>query len=325
LASIAHGEITIADFHPARSDMRADVLEGLSNPDQKSISSKYFYDARGSRLFDRITELDEYYPTRTEMAIFDACEHEIAESVGPHATVIEFGSGSSLKIDRLLTLLDKPVAYVPIEISRSHLIQTAVEVQNTHDLEVLPVCADFMGDYQIPTPQAESDRKLIFFPGSTIGNFDPEEALDLLRRMARIVAEPDDAAIVGIDLQKPLDILLPAYDDAEGVTAEFNRNLLRRINRELDADFDPRAFEHEARYSQTEQRIEMHLVSRAEQTVHVAGREFRFARGETIHTENSHKHTPEGFASLAAKAGLRVEHLWHDPRRLFAVTLLRRA
>ncbi len=314
--------ISLLDLHPPASDFRQEVLDGLRRHPRR-LSSMYFYDAEGSRLFDRICGLDEYYPTRTERAILCEYGDEIAAAVGERALLIEFGSGSSEKTRLLLDRLLDPVGYVPVDISREHLLEAAKAVARRYPrLEVLPVCADFTRPFPTPRTKREPQRRVVFFPGSTLGNFDPENAQTLLE-VARDDAGPGGGVLLGLDLVKDEEILRRAYDDDAGVTAAFNLNLLRRINRELGADFDLEAFAHEVRYDRRRQRIEMHLRSLRRQTVRIGEERFEFEEGETIHTENSHKYELTTFESLAAKAGLRLDRSWTDRRGWFAVVRLR--
>jgi dimethylhistidine N-methyltransferase len=297
----------------------ADVLTGLSRP-QKRLPAKYFYDAAGSRLFDRITQLDEYYLTRTELEIMRAHSSAMAARLGPRCLVIEPGAGSLVKVRLLLDALDRSAGYVPIDVSGAHLQRAVEELATVYSkLEVVPLVADFTRPFEIPS--IASRRRVVYFPGSTLGNFDPPDADALLRRMAQIVG-PGGALLLGVDLRKDASVLEPAYDDARGVTAAFNRNLLVRINRELGADFDPTAFRHRAFYNHSRSRIEMHLVSRTDQRVVIGDREFAFAADESIHTENSYKYDLAEFARRAVKCGLRVDQSWTDERRYFAVLYL---
>jgi dimethylhistidine N-methyltransferase len=308
------------DYHPAPADMRAEVVEGLSE-DQKRIPPKFFYDQRGSRLFDAITELPEYYPTRTEIGILRSHGSEMAELVGRGALLVELGSGSSLKIRLLLQALE-PAVYVPVDISRDHLIASATDLAESFPgLEVHAACADYSGPFELPVPPNGHDLAA-FFPGSSIGNFDPSEARHFLQRIGTLVG-PGGKLLVGVDLVKDTGTLQAAYNDAQGVTADFNLNVLRRINRELEGDFDLAAFEHNAFFNADESRIEMHLVSRTDQTVRVAGEDFEFRAGESIHTESSYKYTIDGFQTLAGEAGFEPERCWTDPQRLFSVHCLR--
>ncbi|MDX1381357.1 MAG: L-histidine N(alpha)-methyltransferase [Xanthomonadales bacterium] len=316
-------EVRLLDLHPPRSDFRADVLEGLRSP-EKSISPMYFYDAAGSALFDAITDLPEYYPTRTELAIMDAHLDEMADLAGPGVSVIEFGAGSGLKTRQLLAGLHDPIAYVPVEISREFLLESAESIAAEFpELQVLPVCADFTRPFQLPEPDPLPLRNLVYFPGSTIGNFTRAEARNLLQVMHTEAAE-GGALLIGVDLRKDRSTLERAYNDDAGVTAGFNLNLLERMNRELGAEFDPGSFEHRATWNPAAGRIEMRLVSRANQQVNVAGQAIDFAAGEAILTEYSHKYELDEFAGLAAGAGFAVAQVWTDPDRLFSVQFLTR-
>ena len=295
---------------------RADVLDGLSRP-QKRLPAKYFYDAEGSRLFDRITELDEYYPTRTELGIMRQHAGEMAERCGPRCLLVELGAGSLTKARLLLDRLDRPAGFVPVDVSGDHLHAAARELRGDYpDLEVRPVCADFTSDF--PVPARAAARKVVYFPGSTLGNFDPAEADARLRKVGRLVG-PGGGMLLGVDLRKDQGVLEAAYNDALGVTAAFNRNLLVRINRELGADFDPAAFRHRAFYNRLRSRIEMHLVSLTDQRVNLDDDAIRFRRGESIHTENSHKYDLGELARHAAACGFRTDATWTDPQGYFAV------
>ncbi|MEE9142268.1 MAG: L-histidine N(alpha)-methyltransferase [Gammaproteobacteria bacterium] len=315
--------IRLHDQQPSDSDVESEVLEGLTS-DPKRLSPKFFYDQRGSELFEQITELPEYYPTRTEIAIMEQRVDEIAERVGPKASLIEFGSGSSTKTRILLRHLTDLAAYVPVDISGDHLLDTARSLAEDYpDLEILPVAADFTQPFDLPSPRTMPERNVVFFPGSTIGNFAPDKAVELLNVMAA-EAKPGGAAIVGVDLKKDPAILEAAYNDSQGVTAEFNLNVLRRINEELDADFDLSAFAHRAIYNEGAGRIEMNLVSRRHQTVNISGEIIDFRKGESILTECSYKFTCKEFAAMVAQAGFEVETVWTDKDRLFSVQFLTR-
>lgn len=301
--------------------MRDDVLAGLA-AQPKWLPCKYFYDRRGSELFERICELEEYYPTRTELGIMETSVREMAEALGPGVALVEYGSGSSTKTRILLEALDDPVAYVPVDISRDPLVDSANSLDRRHpDLEVLPVCADFTEAITLPEPRRRARRRVVYFPGSTIGNFDPVEVVAFLSRIRSLVG-PGGGLLIGVDLRKDAAILEAAYDDREGVTAAFNKNLLVRLNRELGADFELDHFEHRAVVNEELGRVEMHLVSTVVQTAAVGAESFRFEAGESIHTENSHKFTLEGFAGLAEQAGLAVRRVWTDPGERFSVQYL---
>lgn len=301
----------------------AEILSGLSEA-QKRLSPKFFYDERGSEIFDEITRLPEYYPTTTERGIMVACVAEIADLVGVEASIIEFGAGSSAKIRQLLSSIHEPAVYVPVDISRDFLVAAAEDLAaDFPDLEILPVAADFTQPFDLPSPKIMPRRNIVFFPGSTIGNFEPAAALSLLQVMYQ-EAGANGGLLIGVDLQKEPSVLERAYDDEAGVTAEFNLNMLRHINRAFDADFDLERFEHVSLYNADVGRIEMYLRSVGEQVVNVSGRAFSFADGERILTEHSYKYTVDGFTALAAKAGFSAERVWTDARQYFAVMYLTR-
>ena len=300
----------------------ADVIAGLrANP--KRLSPKYFYDATGSELFERITLLPEYYPTRTELQILGDYADEIVAFAPPDAALIEFGSGSATKVRILLRASSRLTVYVPVDISGEFLNAQAKRLQQEFpEVAVVPVAADFSRPFNLPR-RAFSRPRIGFFPGSTIGNLEPHEAISFLCHAARILG-PGATLIVGADLVKDPAILHKAYNDSAGVTAKFNLNLIARINRELGADFDLQAFEHLAFYNEDRQRIEMHLVSRLDQKVDIAGTIIEFSAGETIHTENSYKYTIDGFAALAEGAGWSSRAVWTDSAGLFSVHALTR-
>ena len=308
----------LTDRKPSTEVFRRDVSRGLRMR-PKRLPSKYFYDEYGSRLFDEICELDEYYLTRAELEITQRYAAEFAAQIGTGVRLVEFGSGSSVKTQILLDHLEDPAAYVPVDISRRHLHKTANELSQAYPhIEVLPVCADFTREFDIPDPDRDPSHTAVYFPGSTIGNLQRSDAEALLARIARMCGA-GGGLLIGIDLQKDVEILEAAYNDARGVTAEFNLNLLRRINRELDADFAIDQFEHVAFYNPSEGRIEMHLRSCCAQTVHVADESFAFDEDETICTEYSHKYTITGFKQIAAAAGLTLRRHWTDSQENFAV------
>ncbi|VTU23105.1 L-histidine N(alpha)-methyltransferase [Variovorax sp. RA8] len=299
------------------SDFGRELFEGLSRS-PRAISPKFFYDAAGSQLFDRICELPEYYPTRTEMRILTERAPEIAAQIGPHAEVIEFGAGSLTKVRLLLDALHAPRRYVPIDISGEHLEAAAQRLRTDYPhLGVQPVVADYTMPLVLPARGEGMGQRVGFFPGSTLGNFSPEEALAFLQLAQRLLR--GGGLLLGVDLVKDPARLHAAYNDAQGVTAAFNLNLLRRANRELGTDFDLEGFSHAAFYNAPLRRIEMHLASRRAQTVTLDGQRFQFEEGETIHTENSYKFTVDGLRALAVKAGLRPAAVWTDPERLFRV------
>ena len=297
---------------------RDEVIAGLSRR-KKRIAPKYFYDARGSQLFDRITELPEYYLTNAELDIMDAHVDEMAEDIGPRANVVELGAGSGLKTRELLRHLDDPACYVPVDISAEHLEQTADALRDDfQELPVSPVAADFTRPFDLPELPEDAQRNVVYFPGSTIGNFRNGAAMDLLEH-ARSIAGEGGALLIGADLQKDVDIIERAYNDSAGVTAEFNLNMLRHLNEAFDADFDLDAFRHKAHYKASKGRIEMRLVSQRDQVVQIGDEAIEFRKGEAIITEYSHKYTLQGFAAMAGVAGFSVKRVWMDPDKLFSV------
>ncbi len=311
-------DVKLLDSHPSEGDIEAEIIEGLLQP-QKTLPPKYFYDKRGSELFDDITELAEYYPTRTEIGIMTQHVADMANHIGPQASLIEFGSGSSAKTGQLLNAMHSPAAYVPVEISKDHLINAARRIAEQYrHVEVLPVCADFTQPFELPVPEVMPKRNIVYFPGSTIGNFYPDEARALLTTMARI-AKKGGGLLIGVDLKKEKHILEAAYNDAKGVTREFNLNILKRINRELNGDFNLDQFAHRAVYNEEMGRIEMHLVSNAFQTVKVGHHTIQFAKDEYILTECSHKFTVDQFAARARETGFNPEQVWVDEQKLFSV------
>ncbi len=321
MSTVSDALEALTDLQPDRARITADILQGLSlRPRQ--LPSKYFYDARGSALFEQITRQPEYYPTRTELALLQDCAHDIARVVGPRLHVVELGSGSGRKTELLLHALADPVAYTPIEISRAALLASIARLATAlPQIEMLPVCADFTAPVQLPTPQRAATRRLLFFPGSTLGNFVHADAVALLQAMRRTMGS-DGLALIGIDLHKDPVLIEAAYNDAAGITAAFTLNLLARLNREIGSDFDLAGFVHRARYSVPRLRIETELVSRCAQTVQVAGHRFDFAEGEAMTVEYSHKYTDAVFASLAAEAGLRVSAHWNATEPAFGLRLL---
>lgn len=309
---------TITRQHAIPEGDLAEILEGLARP-QKMISPKFFYDQRGSELFDAITEQPEYYPTRTELGIMQDNIAGIKAALGPDASLIEFGSGSSYKTRFLLENLPDLACYVPVDISDEFLVATAEQLAADFPaLEILPVVADFTREFDLPTPKRMPAKNVVYFPGSTIGNFMPSAALDLLKVM-RAEAKAGGALLIGVDLKKDAERLERAYNDAAGVTRDFNLNLLTRINREFDADFDVAAFRHRAIYNDVLGRIEMHLVSTKAQVAHIGEEPISFAADEYILSECSHKYSLDDFAALVELAGFRVKTVWVDDERLFSV------
>jgi dimethylhistidine N-methyltransferase len=300
----------VADFGTA-------LREGLRRR-PRAVAPKYFYDARGAALFERICELPEYYPTRTETGLLRTHACEMAECIGPDAELIEFGAGSLQKIRLLLGALRRPLRFVPVDLSTAQLHAEAQRLGAEYPgLEVRPLAGDFSAELVLPPPAPGARARVGFFPGSSIGNFTPGEALAFLQRCARLLA--GGGLLVGVDRVKDPALLHAAYNDAQGVTAAFNRNLLLRANRELGTDFVAEAFHHHAFYEPRLQRIEMHLLSARDQTVTLAGERFTFAEGQGLHTENSCKYTVAGFQALARRAGLQPQAVWSDAQQLFSL------
>lgn len=314
-------DIRVLDCAPDSDDFLQEVLHGLSQQ-QKTLPCKFFYDERGSQLFDAICELPEYYPTRTELGIMQEHVAQMAECLGSSCMLIEFGSGSGIKTRVLLDHLSEPVAYIPVDISRECLRNSAAMLQSRYaSLRVLPVCADYTQFFSLPAVEAPFARHAVYFPGSTIGNFTVGEAHEFLCRVAELCGQ-GGGLLIGVDLKKDTSTLEAAYNDSQGVTAAFNLNVLRRINDELDGDFALDEFEHRAVYNDAAGRIEMHLESRRDHTVHVDDREFQFRAGETILTEYSHKYSLDDFAHLASRSGWCVRQVWTDEQHKFSVQYL---
>lgn len=318
--------IHLDDRHPARDNILADTLRGLS-ADPKRLPSKYFYDALGSELFERICEQPEYYPTRVEIAIMRDNIDAIAAALGPNVRLVEYGSGAGVKTRWLLKHLESPVAYVPVEISRTAVSDSVASLGSEFPgIEMLPVCADFTRLIALPRATRAPRQTVVYFPGSTLGNFDPEAALRLLRQMRSEAKQGggmlDGGVLIGVDLVKDKTILEAAYNDAAGVTAAFTLNLLVRLNREIGADFDLDGFRHRARYNVLSGCIETCIVSNRDQDVHIDDRTFRFTKDEAMLVEYSCKYTLESFARLAERAELRVAEVWTDPEDQFSVQWL---
>lgn len=311
--------VDLLDLEPASEDILREALAGMRR-EPREFPSKLLYDPRGAELFDAICELPEYYPTRTEIGILRAHGPAMAEAIGPEALVIEFGSGAGVKPRLLLDHLRDPCAYVPLDIARGHLLRSARQLARAYpETAILPVCADYTQALRLPEPPSDPRKRLAFFPGSTIGNFPRREARAFLRRIARIVGT-GGLLLIGVDLRKDPDILRPAYNDAAGVTAAFNRNLLERLNREVGATFQVEAFEHDAIWNEAESRIEMWLHCRADHVVAIGRERFQLRAGESIRTEYSHKYGLEDFAALADP--FFVRECWLDEKKWFSVQLL---
>jgi dimethylhistidine N-methyltransferase len=310
------GAIQFYDNHPKPIDFYAEVVNGLQC-ERKVIPPKFFYDETGSRLFDAICELPEYYPTRTEMALLNKHAEEIANLIGTECLLIEPGSGSSQKVRMLLEAL-QPAAYMPMDISRNYLLQAAQQLATDYPwLEVHATCIDFTTELKLHFCPPHAHR-VAFFPGSSIGNFEPADAIVFLQNIANMVGV-GGGLLIGVDLKKDESILNAAYNDEQGVTAEFNLNLLSRINRELNGDFDLETFQHEAFYNSDAGRIEMHLTSRLSQIVKIGDEQIDIAVDESIHTENSYKYSIEEFSSLAKLAGFELVNVWTDADKLFSL------
>lgn len=307
------------DAHPGTDDLRREVISGLAD-DPKSIPPKFFYDRRGSELFDAICELPEYYQTHTEMNILRSCVNDIVDFIGPDCLLIELGSGASKKVRLLLEQL-RPSGYLGVDISKEFLLSSTRALAADYPwLDVHAACVDF--SHTLDMPHSETfEHKVAFFPGSSIGNFDPDDAINLLQRIAGMMHN-NGHLLIGVDLKKDSAILNAAYNDAAGITAQFNLNLLTRIREELDSDICPETFDHKAFYNPDLGRIEMHLASKHVQRVRIEDNIFSFEAGETIHTENSYKYTIEEFAELAAAAGFQQQRVWTDDSGLFSVQLL---
>lgn len=316
------GNVRFSDLHPTLEDGAESVLAGLRQS-QKSLNPMWFYDKRGSELFDDITRLPEYYPTRTERALLEKHAVSIASACGVGGLLIEPGSGSSEKVRLLLDALE-PALYVPVDISAEFLFEAATKLGSEFDwLQIHAVCADFNQSWAFVEQMPEIQRT-IFYPGSTIGNLEPDMAATFLSKLASLIGE-DGGVLIGVDTHKATAILDAAYNDSAGVTAAFNLNILRRLNEMLHADFIESNFDHRAFYNEALHRIEMHLVSSIDQRVHCAGEVFSFAKGESIHTESSYKYSREAFTSLAQKSQLRIEQSWLDESKMFSLHYLTRA
>ncbi len=303
---------------PTDTQFLRDALNGLQST-PKTLPCKYFYDQRGSQLFDQICELPEYYPTRTEAGIMEDNIAEMAAVFGPDTLLIEYGSGSSTKTRILLDHLPQLAGYVPIDISREHLYQTARDLASAYpNLDILPLCADYTQAFSLPNACRPVQSRVVYFPGSTIGNFHRAEAAAFLKRIAEVCG-PGGGLLIGVDLRKSPDILNAAYNDAQGITAAFNLNLLARMNAEIGTDFASDGFAHSAFYDAAIGRIEMHLLSLNAQTVHLGGETIHFAEDETIWTECSYKYSLPEFAGMAASAGFTVRQVWTDAEQKFSV------
>jgi dimethylhistidine N-methyltransferase len=308
----------VLDREPASTEFLAEVLSGLSKK-PRTLPCKFFYDEIGAALFQKICDLPEYYITRTELQILRLRGAELAAMLGPNIELIGLGTGAGTKTRILLEELDQPSVYVPIDISKEQLQKSTARFHQIFPhLEILPVCADYLEPFELPLPRRPSARSVVYFPGSTIGNFEPPAAGEFLRRLVDLAGE-GGGLIIGVDLQKDPQIIERAYNDAAGVTAQFNLNLLARANRELGANFDLNHWSHRAIYNPDAGRIEMYLISEKDQIVQIDERKFNFRAGERILTEYSYKYTPEGLTALARQAGFEFGKMWTDDARLFGV------
>jgi dimethylhistidine N-methyltransferase len=316
------GVFTFHDLAPSEESFRDAVLAGLGH-EAKTLPCKFFYDARGSALFEEICEVPEYYLTRTEIAILEEHAGAIAAYIGANCRLVELGSGSSRKVRILLEALETPAAYVPVDISREHLREAAAGLAaDFPNLNVIAVCADYTRPFPLPPLPGPAGKRVGFFPGSTIGNFEPDAVVRFLAHCAELLG-PEGEMLIGVDLKKDPSILNAAYNDRAGINGAFNLNLLERINRELGGDIDVARFEHLAFYSAEKGRMELYLKSLADQTATIAGHPFHFAEGERIYTENSYKYAVPEFHALAARAGFRAVHTWTDRNQLFSVHYFR--
>ncbi|MDG1886030.1 MAG: L-histidine N(alpha)-methyltransferase [Alphaproteobacteria bacterium] len=304
------------------NEFLTDVIDGL-NQKPKTLKPKYFYDNRGAELFTEICKTPEYYPTRTEIEILKLNAKDIASEIGDNVALIEYGSGALEKIQILLNVLENPAGIIPVDISKDQLIEATAELQTMYpDLKIIPIPADFTKPISIPKLSPAPANRVAFFPGSTIGNFEPNLAISFLQGVTDTIG-PGGLLLIGFDLKKQTETLVAAYDDKAGITETFNKNILHRINTELGGNFDIQSFKHIARYNEKEGRIEMHLESQTNQSVSIKNTVFQFMEKETIHTENCYKFTETDFKALASKAGLSPVKAWNDNRRYFAVMLLR--
>jgi dimethylhistidine N-methyltransferase len=315
-----HAAVQLIDHYPESWNFMDEVLKGL-NKKQKELSPKFLYDQRGSELFEKITTLPEYYVTRTEISILNQYAFEMADVVGEEAVLVEYGSGSSTKIKLLLNHLPNLSAYMPIDISKEFLKQSAEALaREYHALKIIAICADYTSAFKLPEIGSHS-KKVAFFPGSTIGNFDPLYAQKFLRKISRTLGK-GDGLLIGVDLRKDRQVLYNAYNDAQGITAAFNLNMLTRINNELGANFKLSQFKHRAFYNEEFGRIEMHIESLKDQNVAIDGKTFSFKQNETIHTENSYKYTIHEFQTMAKESGFKAAEVWTDENEWFSVHYL---
>ncbi len=315
--------LSFFNYINGEEDDFSEILSGLENQEQKKINSKFFYDEKGSRLFDQITKLSDYYPTKKELEILDREYEQINNYLPANAMVIEFGSGSNQKISKLLKIIEKPEEYISIDISRNFLLKNARELAiNFPDIKITAVCADFSDTNNLSKVIKNKKSKVGFFPGSTIGNFCPEEARELLKKFSKILGL-NNYLVIGVDLRKDEKILEKAYNDSEGLTAKFNKNILSGINKICGTIFDVNNFDHKAFFNKNESRIEMHLVSKKEQTVEILNKKIKLKQGESIHTENSYKYSVDSFKNLAESACFEIKKVMTDQKAFFGIFFLK--
>ncbi len=320
---IDHSNLSFYDFKKEKPKNYSDIIEGLMNEKQKKINSKYFYDEYGSSLFDAITLTKDYYPTKKEMEILDSHNEEFSHNLPPFASVIEFGSGSNKKVKKLLKVLNQPFEYIPMDISKEFLYKNAKDsAQHFPELKIKAVCADFNQIDLLNTVVDKGNTKIGFFPGSTIGNYCPPDARELLKKFANILGE-DNFLIIGVDLKKNIKILERAYNDSDGFTEKFNKNILNGVNNLCGTYFNTKDFNHKAFFNTDKSRIEMHLVSKKKQVVDVLGKKIIFKQGESIHTENSYKYSLESFSDLVEAAKFKIVKTLTDKKLFFGVFFLK--
>ena len=311
------------NFFDSVEDDSLKVLEGLDSKTQKKINSKYFYDEKGSILFDRITKLDDYYPTKIECEILEKSKDHLKKTLPSNSVVIEFGSGSNYKIKKLMDAIDKPIEYIPIDISKEFLFKNAKDsAKDFPDLKIKAICADFNQIDVLQKIIGKKKSKIGFFPGSTVGNYNPEDAKKLLINFSRILGN-ESFLVIGVDLKKDIEVLEKPYNDSEGLTAEFNKNILNGVNKICGTIFDSTLFSHKAFFNEKKSRIEMHLVSKKKQVVEILNTKIYFREGETIHTENSYKYTVSSFQNLAELSNFEIIDVLKDKKSFFGVFVMK--
>ncbi len=311
------------NFFDSIEDDSLTVLKGLDSKTQKKINSKYFYDEKGSILFDQITKLDDYYPSKIECEILEKNKDSIKKTLPSKSVIVEFGSGSNQKIKKLLDAVDKPIEYIPIDISKEFLFKNAKDsAKDFPNLKIKAICADFDQIDVLQSIIGKKKSKIGFFPGSTVGNYSPEDAKKLLINFSRILGE-ESFLVIGVDLKKDIEVLEKAYNDSKGLTAEFNKNILNGVNKICGTIFDSKLFSHKAFFNEKKSRIEMHLVSKKNHIVKILNTKIHFKEGETIHTENSYKYTLSSFQNLAELSNFEIIDVLKDKRSFFGVFILK--